>query len=131
MANYAKGSRGSVVAKIQSALFKYYRNEAGLRGVLSSEELSILDKEISVQTFGNSTEKLVKAFQLANGLGDDGVVGPNTASALGISLPAGAAAAAPLTAMVPVVSEPWFVPVVAGLALLALVGTVYVMRTRG
>jgi putative chitinase len=50
--------------------------------------------------FGPKTEAAVKAWQKANGLKDDGIVGPNTLTRMGISVAAPAAPSAPASAPV-------------------------------
>lgn len=51
--------------------------------------------------FGPGTESAVKAYQRSKGLAADGIVGPLTASALGIGLPASTGGGAPLVPVSP------------------------------
>lgn len=62
------GSRGEEVAQIQTKLTEQGYNPGKIDGI-----------------FGEQTRKAVVAFQKANGLDADGIVGPKTLSALGIS----------------------------------------------
>lgn len=64
MAIYQKGSMGAVVSNIQT-----YLNKLGFPCVADGE-------------FGANTDRAVKAFQEANGLTADGIVGPKTVSIL-------------------------------------------------
>ncbi len=68
-ASVSYGSRGDDVKKIQQALKKWGYYKGSVDGV-----------------FGSGTLSAVKAFQRKNGLVADGIVGPKTAAALGISL---------------------------------------------
>jgi len=67
-ASYRKGSSGTVVTQIQQKLKKLGYTIGTVDGV-----------------FGSKTEAAVKAFQKANGLTADGIVGPATLAKLGIS----------------------------------------------
>ncbi len=73
----AWGSKGEDVVKIQSRLRQYGYMEAPADGI-----------------FGKATYDAVVWFQKKNGLKADGVVGPATAAALGISLSGGGSQAA-------------------------------------
>ena len=73
----AWGSRGEDVKRIQERLRQYGYMDAPADGI-----------------FGQATYEAVVWFQRRNGLKADGVVGPATAAALGVSLGGGAAAAA-------------------------------------
>lgn len=64
-----QGSRGEDVKKLQSRLKKWDYYDGPIDGI-----------------FGNSTRRAVEKFQRKNGLTVDGVVGPATAKAIGISL---------------------------------------------
>ena len=72
----AWGDRGADVTKIQQRLKQYGYMDAPADGI-----------------FGQATYEAVVYFQRKNGLRADGVVGPATAAALGISLGGGAEAA--------------------------------------
>lgn len=69
-ANIAWGSKGEYVRKIQSKLKRWDYYDGPIDGV-----------------FGAKTYEAVRLFQRKNGLLVDGVVGPQTAAALGITLP--------------------------------------------
>jgi len=73
----AWGDRGADVTKIQQRLRQYGYMDAPADGI-----------------FGQATYDAVVWFQRRNGLKADGVVGPATAAALGITLTGGAASAA-------------------------------------
>ncbi len=73
----AWGDRGADVIKIQQRLRQYGYMDAPADGI-----------------FGQATYNAVVWFQKKNGLKADGVVGPATAAALGITLSGGSAAAA-------------------------------------
>ena len=66
--SYKKGSTGSVVSQIQTAL----KNQGFYSGAVDG-------------VFGSATEKAVKAYQQKYGLAVDGKVGRETLKALGIS----------------------------------------------
>ncbi len=65
-----RGDTGAAVRDVQSALVSRGYNTGGIDGV-----------------FGSATERAVISFQTSQGLVPDGVVGPATASALGLSGP--------------------------------------------
>lgn len=67
------GARGDEVKKIQQKLKQWGYYSGAVDGV-----------------FGSGTLAAVKSFQRKNGLKADGIVGPATAAAMGISLPSGA-----------------------------------------
>ena len=73
----AWGDRGADVTKIQQRLRQYGYMDAPADGI-----------------YGQATYEAVVWFQRKNGLKADGVVGPATAAALGITLNSGAASAA-------------------------------------
>lgn len=73
-ASVSYGARGDDVAKIQKRLKQWGYYKGSVDGI-----------------FGSGTLAAVKAFQRKNGLASDGIVGPKTAAALGITLSAGAA----------------------------------------
>lgn len=81
MALYQRGSQGPDVARIQTRL----RELALYAGPLDGD-------------FGGGTESAVKAFQKANGLSVDGIVGPETSAALfgGVAIEPPAITTAPL-----------------------------------
>jgi putative chitinase len=81
MPNLQLGSSGSAVTELQDKLRE--------RGFLQAS---------SNGSFGPATLLAVKAFQRSVGLGDDGVVGPQTASALGLAAPA------PIVSRIPAVT---------------------------
>lgn len=64
-----RGSRGTLVTQLQTKLKRWGYYTGAIDGV-----------------FGTGTEKAVKAFQKKVGLTADGIVGPKTAAALGMSL---------------------------------------------
>ena len=68
-ASVSYGARGDDVKKIQQALKKWGYYKGSVDGI-----------------FGSGTLAAVKDFQRKNGLTADGIVGPKTASALGITL---------------------------------------------
>lgn len=68
-ASASYGSRGDDVKKIQQALKKWGYYNGAVDGI-----------------FGSATLAAVKSFQRKNGLTVDGIVGPKTAAALGITL---------------------------------------------
>lgn len=74
-ASYKKGSSGSVVSQIQTQLQSAGFYSGSIDGV-----------------YGSKTEEAVKKYQGANGLTPDGIAGPATLSALGISDSSGSAA---------------------------------------
>ena len=67
-ASYRRGSTGSTVSEIQTRLKNWGYYSGKVDGI-----------------FGSATEAAVKKFQAKNGLTADGIVGPATLSALGIS----------------------------------------------
>ena len=67
-ASYRRGSTGSTVSEIQTRLKNWGYYSGKVDGI-----------------FGSGTEAAVKKFQAKNGLPADGIVGPATLSALGIS----------------------------------------------
>ena len=67
-ASYRRGSTGSTVSEIQTRLKNWGYYSGKVDGI-----------------FGSGTEAAVKKFQAKNGLTADGIVGPATLSALGIS----------------------------------------------
>ena len=67
-ASYRKGDSGGTVTEIQKRLRSWGYYDGAVDGV-----------------FGSKTEAAVKAFQKKNGLTADGVVGPMTLAALGLS----------------------------------------------
>ncbi len=67
------GARGDDVKKIQQKLKQWGYYRGAVDGI-----------------FGSGTLSAVKSFQRKNGLKADGIVGPATAAAMGISLPSGA-----------------------------------------
>lgn len=69
------GARGDDVKKIQQKLKQWGYYSGAVDGV-----------------FGSGTLAAVKSFQRKNGLKADGIVGPATAAAMGISLPSGGGA---------------------------------------
>lgn len=71
-ASVSYGARGDDVKKIQTALKKWGYYKGSVDGI-----------------FGSGTLAAVKSFQKKNGLAVDGVVGPKTAAALGITLSGG------------------------------------------
>lgn len=76
-ATYSYGSKGSVVREIQTRLKRWGYYNASIDGV-----------------YGYRTFTAIKAFQKKNGLNADGVTGPQTLKALGISTPAAPATTA-------------------------------------
>jgi N-acetylmuramoyl-L-alanine amidase len=73
--SYKKGSTGSIVTEIQQKLSDWGYYSGSVDGV-----------------YGSKTEEAVKYFQSKNGLTADGIVGPATLSALGISTSSSASA---------------------------------------
>ena len=71
-ASYKRGSSGSMVSQIQTKLKNWGYYAGDVDGI-----------------FGSRTETAVKAFQRKNGLTADGVVGPATLKALGLSQQSG------------------------------------------
>ncbi len=71
------GSRGGRVKRVQEAL-----RAAGYRGDVLNRKLLVVDGE-----YGPQTRRAVKRFQKAKQLFVDGVVGPDTYAALGITIP--------------------------------------------
>lgn len=67
-----RGSTGQLVTQVQTKLKRWGYYTGAVDGI-----------------FGKSTEAAVRAFQRKNGLTVDGIVGPRTAAALGISLSGG------------------------------------------
>ena len=67
-ASYRRGSTGSTVSEIQTRLKNWGYYSGKVDGI-----------------FGSATEAAVKKFQAKNGLTADGIVGPATLAALGIS----------------------------------------------
>ena len=84
-ATVRKGSSGSTVRTLHAYL---------MPAIHSSLSGSMLGNEYSNKTFGASTEAYVKQFQKKSGLTADGIVGPNTWSALGLGKAQPAAPAA-------------------------------------
>lgn len=76
-ASLSYGSRGEDVRKVQQALKKWGYYKGAVDGV-----------------FGSATLAAVKSFQKKNGLAVDGVVGPKTAAAMGLTLGGSASGAA-------------------------------------
>lgn len=70
--NLSKGSSGTAVSQLQTALqtLGYDIGPSGVDGI-----------------FGSDTDAAVRAFQQQNGLAVDGIVGVETADALGVILP--------------------------------------------
>ena len=68
-ASYKKGSSGAVVTQIQTKLKSWGYYTGSVDGV-----------------YGSGTERAVRAFQQKNGLAVDGMVGPQTAKSLGMTL---------------------------------------------
>jgi putative chitinase len=72
-----------------------------LRNGSKGPEVKKIQEKLGVEptgNFGPKTEAAVKAWQKANGLKDDGIVGPNTLTKMGIGVAASAApTAAPVT----------------------------------
>ena len=79
-ASVGYGARGDDVKKIQQRLKNWGYYSGAVDGV-----------------FGSGTLAAVKSFQRKNGLAADGIVGPKTAAALGISLAGGSGAASSTT----------------------------------
>ena len=73
--NLKMGDTGDDVAEMQRALAA-----AGYQGSMNPQLYG---------SFGSATKSAVQAFQKAKGLSVDGIVGPNTAAALGISYQSG------------------------------------------
>lgn len=76
-AGVSYGARGEDVKKIQTVLKKWGYYNGAVDGI-----------------FGNGTLSAVKAFQKKNGLVVDGIVGPKTAAAMGITLGGGSSSGA-------------------------------------
>ena len=76
-ASVSYGARGDDVKKIQTVLKKWGYYNGAVDGI-----------------FGNGTLSAVKAFQKKNGLVVDGIVGPKTAAAMGITLGGGSSSGA-------------------------------------
>lgn len=90
--DYAIGSGGPFVQQIQNALIAHGFT-VGSSGVDGQ--------------FGSDTQAAVLAFQQANGLTQDGIVGPDTAAALGLTLPtsSGASSSTPSSTPAPAQSS--------------------------
>jgi hypothetical protein len=133
-ATVRKGSSGSTVRTLHAYL---------MPAIHSSLSGTMLGNEYSNKTFGASTEAYVKQFQKKSGLTADGIVGPNTWSALGLgkaqpAAPATSPGTAPATspgtvpdadeAGTPFYKEPWFVPVAVSAGVL-VIGTIFILRS--
>ena len=116
---------------------------AALHKLLKALGYSISSAEARVEGFGNSTYEAVTKFQQAKGLGVDGIVGPQTWSALsGKTYTAPAAAPAAPTydpaslATVdadqdePFYKQSWFLPVAVGAGLLFFGVPIVLLATR-
>jgi putative chitinase len=71
-----------------------------LRNGSKGPEVKKIQEKLGVEptgNFGPKTEAAVKAWQKANGLTDDGIVGPNTLTKMGIGVSTAAPTAAPVT----------------------------------
>lgn len=82
------GNRGEEVKSLQTALGRQGYNVGGVDGI-----------------FGAKTLAAVKAFQKAHGLTVDGVVGPQTASALGLDWQGGSSSSDSNTSSSPSLSD--------------------------
>ena len=141
-----RGSTGKDVEKLQEALI-----EAGTEFVPCIKEkvgrATSCKPVWTLGVFGDDTHDAVEAFQSAKGLEVDGVVGPNTWSALGVKDLSSitqsisesiSAALAPATQAVvdaqdsgdkepvKVWEQPWFIPVAVGTGVM-LVGTLAII----
>jgi hypothetical protein len=78
------------------------RGSSGFRVLQVQYVLRSLGYQIAADgRFGPATERAVKAFQASRGLVADGIVGPKTAAALGLTAPAAAPAPSPAPAPAP------------------------------
>ena len=125
-ATLRQGSSGNTVRTLHAYL---------MPAIHSSLTGSALGDEYSNKTFGASTDAYVKTFQKAKGLTVDGIVGPNTWSALGLgspkssSSPSGTGVADPSVEpdmSDPIYEQPWFVPAVVSVAVLTI-GTAIIL----
>jgi len=138
-----KGSTGSNVEKLQEALIdagpQYTPCTATKRGPRTEYKCTW-----TIGKFGEDTEDSVKAFQSAKGLGVDGIVGPNTWGALGVTSAPVAAVQSVLSSIIPTAAastglpapaggeeekfyqKSWFLPVAISASVL-LIGTIIIL----